>query len=286
MLAGLDHDKAEANGDGGGDHARANATFLTGCQAKKTAGADIRAGKSVDQIAADIYGTQTKLSSLELSCDAARGSGSCDSGWLRLPVQPVVADGKHADGSGGQPAPRLRAPVRRRRPQRIRRSPHPPAPLRKEHPRLRPRRRQVAATPPRRDRPAQDGRIPQLGPRGRAPGRKRGEVRQIDARRQDPGGDSRHLPRAYPAHVRPDGARLPNRYHPDFDLPHGARRQQPVVPRFRRPLRAPRNLTPPEQRGKAGRHRQIDRFYSEEWAYFCKLDSAKDRTASRCSTTR
>lgn len=81
VITGLKHDKAAANGDGGGDHARANATFLTGMQARKTAGADIRAGVSVDQIAANAVGQVTKLPSLELSCDAARGAGSCDSGY-------------------------------------------------------------------------------------------------------------------------------------------------------------------------------------------------------------
>ena len=80
-LHGLDHKKANANGDGGGDHARANATFLTGCQARKTAGADIRAGISVDQLAAAKIGNETKLPSLELSTDRARRSGSCDSGY-------------------------------------------------------------------------------------------------------------------------------------------------------------------------------------------------------------
>ena len=50
VMSGLDHTKAYANGDGGGDHARANATFLTGCQAKKTAGKDIKIGVSVDQL--------------------------------------------------------------------------------------------------------------------------------------------------------------------------------------------------------------------------------------------
>ena len=58
-LDGLDHKKAYANGDGGGDHARANATFLTGCQARKTAGADIRIGVSVDQLAAAKVGKNT-----------------------------------------------------------------------------------------------------------------------------------------------------------------------------------------------------------------------------------
>jgi hypothetical protein len=81
VLGGLDQDKAKANGDGAGDHARANATFLTGCQAKKTAGADIRIGVSVDQVAAAQIGDLTKLPSLELSCDQSRRSGKCDSGY-------------------------------------------------------------------------------------------------------------------------------------------------------------------------------------------------------------
>lgn len=81
VLTGLAHAKARSNGDGPGDHARANATFLTGVQAKKTAGADIRLGVSVDQLAAASVGRQTKLPSLELSCDKSRQSGQCDSGY-------------------------------------------------------------------------------------------------------------------------------------------------------------------------------------------------------------
>ena len=80
-LDGLDHKKANSNGDGAGDHARANATFLTGCQARKTAGADIRIGVSVDQLAANHVGKHTKLPSLELSTDRSRRSGRCDSGY-------------------------------------------------------------------------------------------------------------------------------------------------------------------------------------------------------------
>ncbi|MEC8244525.1 MAG: DUF1552 domain-containing protein [Verrucomicrobiota bacterium] len=81
VISGLNHTKAYANGDGGGDHARANATFLTGCQARKTAGMDIKVGVSVDQIAAESIGDNTKLRSLELSCDGVRKSGKCDSGY-------------------------------------------------------------------------------------------------------------------------------------------------------------------------------------------------------------
>src|SRR5204862_3917992 len=68
-------------GDGGGDHAGSSAAFLTGMHPRKTAGADIKAGVSVDQIAASKIGDQTRLPSLELSCDIGQRAGSCDSGY-------------------------------------------------------------------------------------------------------------------------------------------------------------------------------------------------------------
>ena len=58
VLSGLAQDKGRAHGDGAGDHARASATFLTGCTARKTPGADIKVGVSVDQIAAQGLGAQ------------------------------------------------------------------------------------------------------------------------------------------------------------------------------------------------------------------------------------
>ena len=81
VISGLAHDKARPHGDGPGDHARASATFLTGCQARKTKGADIKVGVSVDQIAAEKIGKSTRLPSLELSCDKGRTAGECDSGY-------------------------------------------------------------------------------------------------------------------------------------------------------------------------------------------------------------
>lgn len=81
IISGLAHDKARSNGDGAGDHARSNAAFLTGVQPKKTAGADVHLGISVDQIAANKIGHQTKLPSLELSTDGVRSAGRCDSGY-------------------------------------------------------------------------------------------------------------------------------------------------------------------------------------------------------------
>jgi hypothetical protein len=81
LLGGLDHKNATAGNDGAGDHARANATFLTGARARKTDSADIRVGISVDQVVAQRMGHLTRFPSLELSCDAVRKSGRCDSGY-------------------------------------------------------------------------------------------------------------------------------------------------------------------------------------------------------------
>jgi len=81
IIAGLNQVTGEALGDGGGDHARASATFLTGVHPHKTKGADIHVGVSVDQIAANKIGTATKLPSLELSCDTSQMSGGCDTGY-------------------------------------------------------------------------------------------------------------------------------------------------------------------------------------------------------------
>jgi len=81
VLTGLAQRKAFANGDGPGDHARAMATFLTGVQVRKTAGADIRAGISVDQVAASKVGKATRFASLEIGCEQIRDAGNCDSGY-------------------------------------------------------------------------------------------------------------------------------------------------------------------------------------------------------------
>jgi hypothetical protein len=82
VLSGLAHANARAGGDGAGDHARANATFLTGVRARKTAGADIHIGVSVDQLAAMQIGRETRLPSLEMTCDtSSRHAGACDSGY-------------------------------------------------------------------------------------------------------------------------------------------------------------------------------------------------------------
>src|SRR3954471_2601392 len=81
VLTGLTADKARAHGDGGGDHARALGAFLTGCQPRKTDGTDIRAGISVDQVAASRLADQTRLPSLEIGAEHGSMAGNCDSGY-------------------------------------------------------------------------------------------------------------------------------------------------------------------------------------------------------------
>ena len=81
VLSGLAHKNGYALGDGPGDHARAAASYLTGVHPRKTAGADIHNGVSVDQIAAQHLSGKTRLSSLELGCDDSRTVGNCDSGY-------------------------------------------------------------------------------------------------------------------------------------------------------------------------------------------------------------
>ena len=81
IIGGLNHENATPGPDGAGDHARAGATYLTGMRARKTAGADIHCGISVDQVAAQAVGHLTRFPSLELTCDEIHNSGSCDSGY-------------------------------------------------------------------------------------------------------------------------------------------------------------------------------------------------------------
>lgn len=81
VLTGLASHNGNALGDGPGDHARAGAAFLTGVHCKKTSGADIHAGISVDQIAAARTVSETRYGSIELGCEDSRTVGDCDSGY-------------------------------------------------------------------------------------------------------------------------------------------------------------------------------------------------------------
>ena len=81
VLTGLTQDGARAHGDGGGDHARSLASFLTGTHPLKTAGFGIKAGVSVDQYAVAKVGKATRFPSIELGIDRGAQAGNCDSGY-------------------------------------------------------------------------------------------------------------------------------------------------------------------------------------------------------------
>jgi len=82
MVSGLANKEADPLiGEGAGDHARAAGAFLTGIHPKKTEGADIQAGISMDQIAARELGKQTQLASLEVALESREAVGACDPGY-------------------------------------------------------------------------------------------------------------------------------------------------------------------------------------------------------------
>lgn len=81
MLTGLTSNNGRALGDGPGDHARAGAAYLTGAHPKPTAGKDIQAGISIDQVAAGMLEGQTRFGSLELGCEEGLLGGNCDNAY-------------------------------------------------------------------------------------------------------------------------------------------------------------------------------------------------------------
>ena len=108
---------AQGPGDSGGDHGRSPSVFLNGVHPKRTEGEDVRAGTTVDQIAATHIGQDTPLPSLELATEDMTGLiGACDVGFSctytntiswRTPTTPlpmeinprVVFDRLFGDGS-------------------------------------------------------------------------------------------------------------------------------------------------------------------------------------------
>jgi len=81
VMSGLTQKNAFALGDGAGDHARSASAWLTGCHPRKTSGANIKAGISIDQILAKEFGDKTRFGSLELGCERGGLAGDCDSGY-------------------------------------------------------------------------------------------------------------------------------------------------------------------------------------------------------------
>ena len=78
VVSGLENTAAKKARGGG--HAKASGSFLSGRPPKFTAGADVRAGITFDQIAAHQWSSQTRVPSLQLGLEDSRMVGNCDSG--------------------------------------------------------------------------------------------------------------------------------------------------------------------------------------------------------------
>jgi hypothetical protein len=230
VLSGLAHRTANANGDGPGDHARASASFLTGVQARKTAAMDIRAGVSVDQVAAGKIGNLTRFPSLELSCDKGQQAGACDSGYAcayqfnlawkspSMPLPPEVDPRLVFERLFASADPNDTRENRARRQQ--------------THQSIldfvledaRQLQRKVGAT----------DRIYDLRSRDRAAHRAGGEVRERKAGLSEAGRHPGRLRAARPLDVRHHGAGVPDRFNARGHVHHRARWQQPQLSGDRR----------------------------------------------------
>ena len=81
VVSGLSNRGLMSPNEGGGVHTRAHGGWLSGVLPKRTEGADLEAGKTVDQYAADVIGKDTSLRSLELTSESSFTVGNCENGY-------------------------------------------------------------------------------------------------------------------------------------------------------------------------------------------------------------
>lgn len=81
VVSGLANVSADIGEKGGGPHTRAHAVWLCGVPPKLTEGADLRAGTTIDQYAAEVLGRDTALRSLEMALEPNFMVGNCDNGY-------------------------------------------------------------------------------------------------------------------------------------------------------------------------------------------------------------
>ena len=77
-LANVPGDPLDA---GSGPHSRTSGCWLNGVHVKRTENADLRAGRTMDQFAADVMGAETPLRSLELALEPNFVVGGCEGGY-------------------------------------------------------------------------------------------------------------------------------------------------------------------------------------------------------------
>ena len=289
VLSGLVHQTAFAlPGEGAGDHARAAACYLTGAHPKKTEGVDIRAGVSMDQIAARRVGSKTPLPSLELGCDPGRPPRRLRRRiQLRLRQHALVEERDDAAPGRDRSPRRVRAVVRRRAGHERRRPPAAPR-RRPQHPRRAARRCPPAAADARRRRPGEGGAVPRRRPRcraahpqRRAPGRPRAAGLRETGRHSGP------LRGPCPDDVRPAGAGVPDGPDAGGDLHHVAGVELADLSRTGDSRPAPSALAPPERPGE-DREAGPDQRPPHRPVRVLSGPAAGDRgtRTARCSTRR
>jgi hypothetical protein len=119
---GLSQKMAESMGDGNGEHSRGQTVWLSGVHPKRTEGADVQAGTTVDQLAAQSISADTRLMSLEMATEQNYLVGNCDNGYScvywntiawRTPTMPLPMEVnprivfERMFGDGGTPEQRL-----------------------------------------------------------------------------------------------------------------------------------------------------------------------------------
>ena len=242
VVSGLANVAGDPIDAGSGPHSRTSGCWLSGVRVRRTENADLRAGRTMDQFAADELGRDTPLRSLELALEPNFTVGGCEGGysctyintfsWIApdrpLPMETnpaVVFERLFGEGETGNA--RL-ARMRRERSildavtgslSRLQRagwthgSSHFGRVLRRRTRRRAPR--------------AADGAA------GRCQcGRARAAVR-----------DSGHVRRTRPLDVRPDVPGVPRGRHARGHLPARPRVESAIVSRDRRRRSAPRHLT-------------------------------------------
>ncbi len=99
VVSGLAHHQAESFGDGNGDHSRATAVWLTGVHAYDRRIREVKLATTVDQIAAEELGKETRIPSMEIllegptqiACDAGDCFYANSISW-RTPTTPNVME--------------------------------------------------------------------------------------------------------------------------------------------------------------------------------------------------
>ena len=119
---GLSQRQAESWGNGNGEHSRGQTVWLSGVHPKRTEGADVRNATTIDQLAAQIIGADTRLMSIEMALEQNYLVGNCDNGYScvywntiswRTPTTPLPMEVnprivfERMFGDGGSPSQRL-----------------------------------------------------------------------------------------------------------------------------------------------------------------------------------